>query len=307
MIGEKILKHQNISFAISIALIFFSLILATVKGVPKSVEFIGGTLIEVKLSNSLDIENFNNKLLDSIKKIDPKLAFHSQWAGEKLLSIKFSLAESLDKLEQIKTAIADSAEDKTLSFERIDDIGPQVSEELVKQSFIAIFFAFLAITIYMALRFNRHFAIAGVLVLLQDVIISLGFVSLCGIEFDLTLMAAFLTIIGYCINDTVVIYDRIRRNLVNNIGKKVEESVSVSINQTIKRSIITSFVTLLAVFGILFFSNQSIVNFGLVVGFGIIIGTLGSIFVASVLPIKIGLKPYVPKIEIEKDPSFYIS
>ncbi len=314
MIGEKILKYKNISFFISAVLMITSLFLFVIKGVPKSVEFSGGTLIEISSFLPVKIDDFNLALNKKIKNIDKNLTFSSQISPDNLIVIRFSLAESIEKLELIKDAIDNILSNdqpmlkgKTFVFEKIDDVGPQVSGETVKQSIMAIVFAFLAIATYMSIRFNWHFALSGVLVLLQDVIITIGFIAILQIEFDLNMMAAFLTIIGYCINDTVVIYDRIRHNLFYNTGKTVDYCVSTGIKQTVKRSIITSVVTLLAVFGILFFHNESIKNFGIVVGFGIIIGTIGSIFIASVLPVILGLKPYKIKENKVVDPMFYAS
>lgn len=307
MIGDKILKYKKISFGVSIFFVAISLCLVAFKGVHKSVEFVGGTLIEIKSSNPINLDIFNEKLSEQIKNIDKKLTFSSQISEERFVTIRFPLTENISKLELIKDSIGIVLKNDPFTFERIDNIGPQVSQEIAKQSVMAILFAFMAIAVYMSIRFNKHFAISGVLVLIQDVIISAGFVSFFKLEFDLTMMAAFLTIIGYCINDTVVIYDRIRYNLINNLSKTVSFCVGLGIQQTIKRSIITSVVTLLAVFGILFFHNESIRNFGIVVGFGIIIGTFGSIFVASVLPVIIGLQPYKIKENKPVDPLFYTS
>jgi preprotein translocase subunit SecF len=307
MIGDKILKYKTISFGLSIFFVVISLFCVAFKGVPRSVEFVGGTLIEIKSSNPINLDIFNEKLSAEIKNIDKKLTFSSQITEDTFITIRFPLTENISKLELIKDLIAVALGSERFTFERIDNIGPQVSQEIAKQSVMAILFAFMAIAVYMSIRFNKHFAISGVLVLVQDVIISAGFISFFKLEFDLTMMAAFLTIIGYCINDTVVIYDRIRYNLINNLSKTVSFCIGLGIQQTIKRSIITSVVTLLAVFGILFFHNESIRNFGIVVGFGIIIGTFGSIFVASVLPIMIGLKPYKIKEDKVIDPLFYTS
>jgi len=207
-------------------------------------------------------------------------------------------------VDQLRNTLASSYKD--VSFDQVESIGPQVSHDLIQQSIIGLLFACVMILLYMTVRFQWKFSLSGVAVLWIDVLITCGLISLMGIELNLTIVASILTIIGYCINDTVVVYDRIRANFVRYSAIPIRDAISISVSETLSRSIITSFVTLLSVLGITLFSDVAIRNFAIVVGFGIIIGTFGSIFVAPSLLMLLNVRRIVHTSKI-RDPLFYAS
>jgi preprotein translocase subunit SecF len=194
-----------------------------------------------------------------------------------------------------------------IKINQMDVVGPQVSGGLVRQGLLAVAFAMLSMILYLAMRFNMPFAISGVIVLLADIAMALGFVSVFVLEMNLTMIAAFLTIIGYCINDTVVLYDRIRGNLKMLVDLTVRDCILIAVSDVLRRSIITSLVTILSLIGIMFFADISIRNFAFVVTFGIVCGTFGSVLVASIMPMYFGLARQKKKSQKKIDYMFYAS
>ncbi len=183
---------------------------------------------------------------------------------------------------------------KTAEIERVELVGPKVGKQLRVDAFLSVLYALIGILVYIAFRFNYQFAPGAVVALAHDVLITLGIFSLFGISFDLTIVAALLTIVGYSLNDTIVIYDRIRENLGNiKKGKEITENINTSINETVSRTILTSVTTLFVLFALLFLGGQTIRGFALAMTIGVFVGTYSSIFVAS--PITILIDKYMAK------------
>ena len=319
-----------------------SLGLVAFKGFQYGIDFSGGTLIDFSVvTNDSNNSNNSNNSIGSKDSADAgqSKAINLEEAGKQIKDIlktdqiilqpssnnSFSLKipvlqksnaiasasdnqnnESVDMIKkEIITIFAPSA-NSSISFNQVESIGPQVSKDLVKQSGIAIAFSMCAICLYLIIRFNWKFAVVGVTILAQDVIMAVGFVSLFNLEIGMTMIAALLTIIGYCINDTVVLYDRIRTNLNKYGSTSVGQVIYKSVVEVLRRSIITSLVTSLSLVGIFFFADSAIRGFAIIVIVGIVVGTLGSIFVAPYLLAKIKLTRSVNTKKV-KNPMFYAS
>lgn len=306
----NVYKFSLAAYIFSGALILLSTAILLIKGLNIGVDFSGGTMIDFSLKQNLPSNQIDSKL----HKMWPNYSFTFHKTDDHSHIIKIKNHQTISKennveteesdksmtryTEQLKQALRDNL-GEDIVFNHVTSIGPQISGGLVKQSILAFILSLFAILIYLTLRFNLYFAIAGCLILLHDIFISIGMISLTAIEVNLTSIAAILTIMGYCINDTVVIYDRIRNNIQHNKQQlSANQIVSISVIETLKRSIITSLVTLLAVIGILFFSSQAIKNFAIIVGFGIIVGTYGSILISSFLPLRLGYKMPIKNINI---------
>ena len=272
---NKFYKLFNI---VSILLILVSLLFLIFKGLNYGIDFKGGTLIELRINNK------NVQISDiraSINKLKLGDVSVKQFGNPTDYLIKFE--KKLDKsypLEEIKKDIKKVLSDE-LDFRRIENVGPKVSSELLKSSLIAISLSLAAMLIYVWIRFEWQFSLGAILALFHDVILTLGIFSLFSIEVNLSIVAAVLTIVGYSMNDTVVIYDRVRENLKKLPDVKIFELTNISINETLSRTIITSATTLLALFSIFIFGGEILKGFSLAMILGVIFGTYSSIYIAN--------------------------
>ena len=176
-----------------------------------------------------------------------------------------------------------------IEYRKIDYVGPQVGAELIKKGFLALFMSFLFIMIYIWIRFDWQFGLGGIFALIHDAIVTMGFFSITGLEFNLTSIAAILTIIGYSINDSVVIYDRIRENIRRNKKMDLAQLINSSINSTLSRTILTSSTTLISIIALIAFGGEALRSFSIATFFGIIVGTYSSIYISA--PILLYLDP----------------
>ena len=279
---NRFYKKFNI---ISIILISISLILLLFKGLNYGVDFKGGTLIEIRTD-----QNNNNITLirDSFKQMNLGDVSVKKFGNETDFIVKFEKQNSNDPkfIENIKNKLSSSIGD--VDFRRVENVGPKVSSELLKSGIIAITLSLGAMLIYIWIRFEWQFSLGAILALFHDVIITLGIFSLFSLEINLSIVAAVLTIVGYSMNDTVVIFDRVRENLKKYSDIKIFELTNISINQTLSRTIITSATTLLALFSIYFFGGEILKGFSLAMILGVIFGTYSSIYIAN--PILVFLK-----------------
>jgi len=257
----------------SIIAIIISICLLTVKGLNLGIDFKGGTLIEISTKNTSigelrDIlsKNFNDVSLQEFGSKD-KILIRLQ---------NKSNQESIETVNEVKNLI----QDKVLEFRRSEYVGPTISSELLYRGFQAVSFALIAILIYIWLRFEWQFGFGAVVALTHDVLFTLGLLSVFNVEFSLATIAAILTIAGYSINDTVVIFDRVRENLRK--YKKIElvEIFNLSINNTLSRTVMTSLTTLFALFSLYIFGGEVIRPFAMTMIIGVIIGTYSSVFIA---------------------------
>ena len=284
---------RNISFnkfyrtfnLVSLSLIIISLILLLFKGLNYGVDFKGGTLIEVRTSqNSSDI----SKIRDSLNQMNLGDVSVKSYGNDNDFVVKFEKKDSNNPefIENIKKKLSNSI--GNVDFRRVENVGPKVSSELLKSGVIAIALSLAAMLLYIWIRFEWQFSLGAIIALFHDVIITLGIFSLFSLEINLSIVAAVLTIVGYSMNDTVVIFDRVRENLKKSADIKIFELTNISINETLSRTIITSVTTLLALLSIYFFGGEILKGFSLAMILGVIFGTYSSIYIAN--PILVMLK-----------------
>ena len=279
---NKFYKSFNI---LSIVLIVTSLILLAFKGLNYGVDFKGGTLIELRTDlNSANIK----KIRDSFNQLNLGDVSVKNFGNDTDFIIKFEKQNSNDPkfIDNIKTKLSGSI--GTVDFRRVENVGPKVSAELLQSGLIAIALSLAAMLLYIWIRFEWQFSLGAIVALFHDVIITLGVFSLFSLEINLSIVAAVLTIVGYSMNDTVVIFDRVRENLRKFSDIKIFELTNISINQTLSRTIITSVTTLLALLSIFIFGGEILNGFSLAMILGVIFGTYSSIYIAN--PILVILK-----------------
>ncbi|MBO6482286.1 MAG: protein translocase subunit SecF [Pelagibacteraceae bacterium] len=269
-------KTSNLT---SLFLVLASLILIFFKGLNFGIDFKGGTLIELRVDSKIigiaDIRSsFSNINLGDLNV--------KQFGKEGDYLIKFE-KKNFDDKNNIKT-IKENVKNKLqtdVNFRRVENVGPKVSAELLNSGLLAIALALGAMLFYIWVRFEWQFSVGSILAIFHDVLITIGLFSFLSLEINLSIVAAVLTIVGYSMNDTVVIYDRIRENLSKFSSSKIEEITNTSINETLSRTIITSLTTLLALISIFVLGGEILRGFALAMIIGVIIGTYSSIFVAS--------------------------
>ncbi len=269
-------KKLNI---LSIILIFFSVSFLLFKGLNFGVDFKGGTLIEVRVeSSNINIKDIRQSFLKmnlgdvTIKKFGQK--------NDYIVKIESQDSNNEDFIKSINDELSSSL-GSDVNFRRVESVGPKVSSELLRDGLLAISLSLAAMLFYIWIRFEWQFSLGAILALVHDVIITLGIFSLLSYEINLSIVAAILTIVGYSMNDTVVIFDRIRENLKKYSDIPINDLCDVSINETLSRTLITSATTLLALLSIFIFGGEILKGFSFAMIVGVIIGTYSSIFVAS--------------------------
>ncbi|PPR46434.1 MAG: hypothetical protein CFH23_00529 [Alphaproteobacteria bacterium MarineAlpha6_Bin1] len=275
----KFMSLRKIGLFFSVTLILISFIAIFTKGLNFGIDFTGGVLIEIRSKN----ETINlTKLRDDLNKLNVGEIQLQTIGSEKDIAIrvqKYSPGQDkqLDSIKKIKSALANIE----IEFRRTEYVGPKVGKELIKAGLIAVIFSLLGILFYIWLRFEWFFALGAIIALIHDVFLTIGFFSIFQFEFNLATVAAVLTIAGYSINDTVVIYDRIRET--SRKYKKVifEEIINLSLNSTLSRTLMTSLTTLLALLALFIFGGNVISSFVIALIWGVIIGTYSSLYVAS--------------------------
>jgi preprotein translocase subunit SecF len=266
-------KYANI---LSLILFTLSVILIFFKGLNYGIDFKGGTLIELR-SNNIEAA----LIRDALKNMNLGDVNVKKFGKEGDFLIKVEQKEDNNKLiPEIKKNLSESLNSE-VNFRRVENVGPKVSAELLQSGIIAISLSLAAMLFYIWVRFEWQFSIGSIVALFHDVIITLGIFSLLSLEINLSIIAAVLTIVGYSMNDTVVIYDRIRENLGKYHKLDISNIANLSINETLSRTIITSVTTLLALFSIFILGGEILRGFSFAMILGVLIGTYSSIFVAS--------------------------
>ena len=264
---------------VSLILVLLSLFFVLFKGLNYGIDFKGGTLIEVRIQNN-DIRV--SDIRDSLKKLNLGDVNVKNF-GEKsdfLIKIEKKLINNDSLISEIKTSL-DQDLNEEVNYRRVESVGPKVSAELLKSGVISIGLALLMMLFYIWFRFEWQFSLGSIIALFHDVIITLGIFSVLSIEINLSIVVAVLTIVGYSMNDTVVIYDRIRENLSKFNKLEIDQVSKLSVNETLSRTLITSVTTLLALFSIFILGGEILKGFSFAMILGVIIGTYSSIFVAS--------------------------
>ena len=279
-------KFYKLFNLVSISLIIISVLLLFFKGLNYGVDFKGGTLIELRANDSqINIFKLRQSLLN-MKLGDVSV---KQFGNQNDYLIKFEKKNDNNPnfIQEIKDDLTKSI-GPGFNFRRVENVGPKVSAELLKSGIIAIGLSLVAMLLYIWIRFEWQFSLGAILALLHDVIITLGVFSLFNFEINLSIVAAVLTIVGYSMNDTVVIFDRVRENLKKFSDIEIFDLTNISINETLSRTIITSITTLLALASIYFFGGEILKGFSLAMILEVIFGTYSSIFIAN--PVLVFLK-----------------
>ena len=268
------ISKQKFTAFISVALIIAGITSLVMKGGPLlSIDFTGGTVAQVKFNKTIEI----TELRTTLSEYGFEGAEIVEFGSPDEVLIKTQISGSTSEIsEKLTTALGD-----TFTLRRVESVGPKIGKELQADALKAIGLALLLILVYIAFRFDRYYALGSVAALIHDVLITLGVFSLLDYEINLTIVAAFLTIVGYSLNDTIVVFDRIRENFPKHMKKTLDAVVNTSLNETLNRTVITSLTTLMVV-TILFIWGGEVINlfaFALIVG--VFIGTYSSLFVAS--------------------------
>lgn len=287
----QFMKNRYTFFGISIALIVISLLLLVVKGLNYGIDFKGGSIIHVRF----DAESNESKIRDIFTQIEKKRSLY--FNSDQLIIQSVSGGQGREFIIQYPAAPVDSAKNSDVHDQILSDlkaiapfsdealevsnVGPTIGDEMKKQGIQAAVIAIIGILLYLAYRFEFQSATGAIVAIIHDLILVLGAISLLGIEFDVTVLAAVLTLLGYSVNDSIVILDRIRENRKISKESSFSQLIDISINQTLGRTINTSLTTLLALFALLLLGGTSIKGFALTLTIGVIIGTYSSVFISS--------------------------
>ena len=290
-------RFSDLLSYISLAFIGISIILFSVLGLNYGIDFRGGTMFMVSTSETIKVSNIRDTLSSSklgdisISQATNPLETLSAGAlanSNNIFIIKVEKTEGINIETRVKSLLQNSV--PNIKFLQIESVGSKVSSELVRNGMLAVFFAVASVLIYIWLRFEWQFALGAVLALIHDVILTIGIFSLLRYEFNLSIIAALLTIIGYSLNDTVVVFDRVRENLRNFKSLPLLKVLNMSINNTFSRTIMTSVTTLLALFALYFLGGDVIRGFTFAMIWGVLVGTYSSIFVAAKILLLLDVK-----------------
>ncbi len=262
----------------SITIFILSVIFISFKGLNYGIDFKGGTLIELRTDKSIQASSIRDSL-NSMNLGDVNVKKFGK-EGDYLIKVEQKNSNNNNLIPKIKKTLVDNL-NADVDFRRVENVGPKVSSELLESSIIAISLALAAMLFYIWVRFEWQFSVGSIVALFHDVLITLGIFSVLSLEINLSIIAAVLTIVGYSMNDTVVIYDRIRENLFKYTKISISDVSNLSINETLARTIITSVTTLLALASIYILGGEILRGFSFAMILGVIIGTYSSIFVAS--------------------------
>jgi preprotein translocase subunit SecF len=273
--------RRKLAMIVSAVLILLGLASLTVKGGPDyGIDFAGGTLVQVQFTEDTDPSAIKNAL-SGLELGSLVVQSFGDNQNEYLIRVESSSSELKSMSSQIKSALETTYAEGTVDIRRVEMVGPQVGKDLRSKGLKAIIYAMLGILVYISWRFEFRFAVGAIIALCHDVLITLGAFSLFGKEIDLPIIAAFLAIIGYSLNDTIIVYDRIRENLGKHNKESFSYIVNRSVNETLSRTLLTSGTTLLVVLALFVLGGGVIHNFAFAMLVGVLIGTYSSVFVAS--------------------------
>jgi|TARA_B110000971_G_scaffold16281_1_gene15041 preprotein translocase subunit SecF len=272
-------KYFKIANIFSLLAVIISVLFLFFKGLNYGVDFKGGTLLEIRIENkNIQIQDLRSSL--NIPELGDVNVKQFGNVGDFLIKFEKNANENEKFIAELKNIITKKI-NSSVNFRRVETVGPKVSSELLKQGVTAIILALSAMLFYIWIRFEWQFSLGAIIALIHDVIITLGIFSILSFEVNLSIVAAVLTIVGYSMNDTVVIFDRIRENLLKYSKIKTNEIADISVNETLSRTVITSLTTLLALFSIFILGGEILKGFSFAMILGVLIGTYSSIYVAS--------------------------
>ena len=282
-VNVDFIGRRRTAFIVSGVLILISLLSLVIKGGPNyGIDFAGGTLVQIKFSDQMGIGDVR----DAVKDVDIEggssvQTFGAQGNNEFLIRVERTDQDLQEVTRSIETGLKERFGEGAFEIRRTEIVGPKVGKELQRKGFLSIIYALTGILLYITWRFEFRFALGAILALVHDVIITIGAFSITGKEFNLPIIAALLTIIGYSLNDTIIVYDRIRENMRKLRKVPFNEMINRSINATLSRTILTSITTMLVVLSLFLLGGGEIHDFAFTLIIGILIGTYSSIFVAS--------------------------
>ena len=286
---------STLSLGLSGVLVVLSIVFFFVQGLNFGIDFRGGTTIRTESAQAVDVGEYRNVIAPlnlgdvSITEVfDPNFDADQHVTMIRIQAQEGQEAVTADVVRQVETALQGVAPD--ITFVSVESVGPKVSGELIQTAVIAVLLAIAAVLVYIWLRFEWQFAVGAVAALVHDVVLTIGVFSAVQIRFDLAIIAALLTIVGYSLNDTVVVFDRVRENLRKFKKLELKEVLNLSINETLSRTMMTSVTTLLALLALFVLGGDVIRGFVFAMIWGVIVGTYSSIFIASAALLKLGVK-----------------
>jgi preprotein translocase SecF subunit len=286
----KFIRLKLVSFSISAILSLASILAVIFIGLNLGIDFKGGILLEVRTSSNISIAKIRNEISNlNIGEISIQ-----EFGQDSDYLIRVERQEGSDNAQQIAVeaikASLNKAFSKDIEYRRLEYVGPTVSKDLVKDGVMAIIFAIIAMLAYIWFRFELPFALGAIVALVHDITLTMGLFAILGLEFNLATVAAILLIIGYSMNDTVVVYDRIRENLRKFKKMNLNDLLDKSINETLSRTINTTVTTILALGALYLFGGQIIADFAFAMLWGIVVGTYSSIFIASTILVYVNVR-----------------
>ena len=273
------MRIKNFNYGLSVLLFVISIAWIGVYKFNFGIDFVGGISMELRVDQAPDLAKMRTVLGD----LEIGEIVLQNFGSDRDISIRAGISSEenlMQNIELIKSALKQNFPYE-FEYRKVDFVGPQVGNQMIRSGIMAMLLSFLSIMVYIWIRFEWQFAIGVLAALVHDAVLSLGFLSATNLDFNLSTIAAILTIIGYSVNDTVVIYDRIRENLRKYNKKPVSTIINMSINETLSRTTITVFTTLLANLALIIYGGEAIKSFSVLVFFGILIGTYSSIFISA--------------------------
>ena len=295
------MAQRRTGLVLSTLLTLGTILLLIFRGLNFGIDFTGGVLVEVHYQETVELDDVR----EALSKCGYERAVVQYFGTSQDVLIRLPPAEDKDQAK-VSTVILDAlnSEADGIDLRRVEFVGPQVGKELTEKGGLAMLFAFLGIMAYIAFRFEWKFSVGCVTALVHDVLMALGFLSIFQVEFDLTTLGGILALIGYSNNETVVIYDRVRENLLNQRKQAIEDIVTLSINQMLLRSIITHLTTLMVLCALFFLGGASVHSFAVAMIVGVIVATYSSIYISTGMAIVLGVTRedlLPPKDELETD------
>ena len=280
------MAQRKVGLAVSTLLTVAAILLVAFRGLNLGIDFTGGVLVEVEYQQTVELDAVRQNLAGA----GYERAVVQYFGASTAVLIRLPPADNASSAE-VSTRILQAlrAEELGVELRRIEFVGPQVGEELTEKGGLALLFAFLGIMAYIAFRFEWKFSVGAIAALIHDAVMVLGFLSLTWVEFDITTLAAILALIGYSNNETIVIFDRVRENLINERRTEILDVVNLSVNQTLLRSIITHLTTLLVLFALYLVGGASVHSFSVSLIVGVIVATYSSIYVSTNLAVALGV------------------
>ena len=288
-------KYRTVTFGFSVVLMVASLVLWLTVGLNFGIDFRGGTSIRTEATQPIDIGAYREAIAPlglgdvAITEVfDPTYGPDQNVAMIRIQTQDETESVTPETLAQVEEAL--QGHDSSLQFTSVESVGPKVSGELVQDAILAVLAALGAVLVYIWLRFEWQFALGAVAALIHDIILTIGVFVVLQLRFDLTTIAALLTIVGYSLNDTVVVFDRVRENLIRFKQRPIEEVIDLSLNETLTRTLMTSFTTLIALISLFVLGGDVLRGFVFAMIWGVFVGTWSSVYVAAVVVKRLGVK-----------------